>query len=74
MKSLSALSLILLVGAVWGQQQNRLPKDEAQRYAKVCVEKAATVLTDPQIAVEPDPDKAYAERGEGGGATRTPTT
>jgi len=72
MKSLSALSLILLGGAVFGQQQNRLPKDEAQRYAKVCVEKAASVLADPQIAVEPDPDKACAERGEAGGAMVIP--
>jgi len=72
MKSLAPLALVLLVGGVWGQQQNRLPRDEAQRYAKVCVEKAALVLTDPQLTVEPDPEQASAERGEGGGAMVVP--
>jgi len=68
---------ILMVGAlVWCivgmvlAQDNRLPQDEARRFAKLCVEQ--TSLTDPQIKTDVDPDKACAEKGEGGGAMVIP--
>jgi hypothetical protein len=64
-------SLFLIVGISWGQQ-NRLPSDEAKGYAKLCVERAAAVLTDPPVRMDVDPDKPCAERGEGGGAMIVP--
>jgi hypothetical protein len=51
--------------------QDRLPQEEAQRYAKVCVEKLGS-LADAQIETEVDPEKAVAVRGEGGGAMAIP--
>jgi hypothetical protein len=64
-------SLSLIVGISWAQQ-NRLPSDEAKGYAKLCVERAAAVLTDPPLRLDVDPDKPCAERGEGGGAMIVP--
>jgi len=73
MKTLAACcaSLSLIAGITWAQQ-NRLPSDEAKGYAKLCVERAASVLTDPPIRMDVDPDKPCAERGEGGGAMIVP--
>ncbi len=59
----------LLAGIVAGQ--DRLPPDEAQRYAKVCVGQAGR-LADAQIEMDVDPEKACAVRGEGGGAMAVP--
>src|SRR5579885_1565579 len=58
-----------LVGPVAGQ--DKLPQDEAQRYAKVCVEQLGS-LGDAQIETTVDPEKAVAVRGEGGGAMVIP--
>jgi hypothetical protein len=62
--------LVLVAYPALGQQ-NRLTLDEARRYAKPCVEQAAT-LNDPPIQMDVDPDKPCAERGEGGGAMVIP--
>ncbi len=62
--------LALVVGIGWAQQ-NRLPLEEAQRYAKPCAARAA-LLTDHPIPTDVDPDKPCAERGEGGGAMVLP--
>jgi hypothetical protein len=51
--------------------QDRLPQDEARRYAKVCVEQLGS-LGDAQIQTEVDAEKACAVRGEGGGAMAIP--
>src|SRR5690348_16540473 len=59
----------VLVGLVAGQ--DRLPQDEARRYAKVCVEQLGS-LTDAQIETDVEPEKAVAVRGEGGGAMVIP--
>lgn len=59
----------LLTGLAAGQ--DRLPQEEAQRYAKACVEQLGT-LADAQVQAEVDPEKAVAERGEGGGAMAVP--
>lgn len=73
MKSFAACCtyLSLFLGIV-SAQQNRLPSEEAKGYAKLCVERAATVVTDAQITMDVDPDKPCAERGEGGGAMIVP--
>lgn len=63
-----ALTLALLLAA----DTNRLSKEDAQRYAKVCVEQAASKVTDAQITVDADADKPCATRGEGGGAMVVP--
>jgi hypothetical protein len=60
---------VLLVGLVAGQ--DRLPQDEARRYAKVCVEQLGS-LADAQIETDVDAEKAVAVRGEGGGAMVIP--
>jgi len=65
-----AACFALSIGAAWAQS-NRLPQDEAQRFARLCVARAAQ-LTDAQIKMEVDTDKACAERGEGGGAMVVP--
>src|SRR5438093_3391748 len=62
--------LVLVIGIGWAQQ-NRLPQEEARRYAKPCAERA-DLLEDAQIKMEVDPDRACAERGEGGGAMVIP--
>jgi hypothetical protein len=65
----AGLCIAFLVGLAAGQ--DRLPPDEAQRYAKVCVGQAGR-LADAQIEMDVDPDKACAVRGEGGGAMAIP--
>lgn len=50
---------------------NRLPQEEARRYARPCVEQAAN-LGDLPIKTDADPEKACAVRGEGGGAMIVP--
>lgn len=73
MKSWTTVALLaLLAGIVTAQSANRLPQEEAKGYAKPCVERAATVVTDAQISMDVDPDKPCAERGEGGGAMVVP--
>jgi hypothetical protein len=61
--------LAFLVSLAAGQ--DRLPQDEAQRYAKVCVGQAGR-LADAQIEMDVDSEKACAVRGEGGGAMAVP--
>lgn len=61
----------LLACVAAGQAQNRLPLDEAQRYAKACVEHAAK-LGDGPFKIDVDADKPCAERGEAGGAMAVP--
>jgi hypothetical protein len=61
--------LALLVGPVAGQ--DRLPQEEARRYAKACVEQLGR-LGDAPLETDVDPDKAVAVRGEGGGAMVVP--
>ncbi|MGE3809790.1 MAG: hypothetical protein AB7K24_34430, partial [Gemmataceae bacterium] len=65
--------VMVLVGlaAFAHAQQNRLPLEEAQRYAKVCVEHARQ-LGDGPLKMAVDVDKPCAERGEGGGAMVVP--
>jgi hypothetical protein len=58
----AAVYVVLLAALVVGQ--DRLPRNEARRYARACVEQ----LGDAQV----DPDKAVAVRGEGGGAMVVP--
>jgi hypothetical protein len=60
---------MLFGGFVAGQ--NRLPQEEAQRYAKACVEQLGK-LGDAQIESDVDSDKVVAVRGEGGGAMVIP--
>lgn len=59
-----------LVVAFLSAQETRLPQDETRRFAKLCVEQ--TMLADAQLKFDVDPDKACAERGEGGGAMVVP--
>src|SRR5436309_5322102 len=51
--------------------QDRLPHDEARRYARACVEQLGSP-SDAQVSTEVDPEKACAVRGEGGGAMAIP--
>jgi hypothetical protein len=60
--------LALVAGTAAAQSPNRIPQDEAKAYAKLCAERAATVLTAAPLSMDVDPDKPCAERGEGGGA------
>jgi hypothetical protein len=70
MRPLAAvICFAVLVGLVAGQ--DRLPQEEAQRYAKVCVEQLGS-LADAQVETDVDPEKAVAVRGEGGGAMVIP--
>src|SRR5436309_1993897 len=69
MKPVVGACFLLLTGFVLGQ--DRLPQEEAQRYAKVCVEQLGR-LGDAPIEIDADPDKAVAVRGEGGGAMAIP--
>ena len=70
MKSLvCTLGLFLFFAA--GSDESRLPKEEAQRYAKVCVEQADKSGGGP-IKTIVDPEQACAVRGEGGGAMAVP--
>jgi hypothetical protein len=73
MKTIAVIcaSLSLIVG-ISAAQQNRLPSEEARGYAKLCVQQAASLLTDAQISMDVDPEKPCAERGEGGGAMIVP--
>jgi hypothetical protein len=66
---LAAACLALFVSLV--SAQDRLPQDEARRYARVCVEQLGT-LADAQVGTDVDPDGAVAVRGEGGGAMAIP--
>lgn len=59
MKALT-ITLALLVLA---SDTNRLSKEDAQRYAKVCGEQAASKVSDAQIAVNADVGKANAKSG-----------
>jgi hypothetical protein len=61
---------VALIGVSQGGQ-DRLPLDEAQRYAKVCVELLGS-LTDTPINLDVDVEKPCAVRGEGGGAMIVP--
>jgi hypothetical protein len=69
-KALSVVLLALFVAGV-ALADDRLPQEEAQRYAKLCVEQAA-LLSDTQLKVAADPVKPCAVRGEGGGAMVIP--
>ncbi len=65
----AAVVFALFAGLVSGQ--DRLPKEDAQRYAKVCVEQLGS-LSDAQIGMEVEPNRACAVRGEGGGVMVIP--
>jgi hypothetical protein len=68
-RGIVAVCFALLAGLVAGQ--DRLPQEEARRYARVCVEQLGS-LTDAQIETKVDTDKVVAVRGEGGGAMVIP--
>lgn len=57
--------------AVCVSAQDRLPRDETQRYARVCVEQAGD-LGDAPLKMDVSTEKAVAVRGEGGGAMAIP--
>jgi hypothetical protein len=61
--------LLVLVSLAAGQ--DRLSRDEARRYAKLCVEQLGR-LDDAQIQTDVDAETATAVRGEGGGAMVVP--
>jgi hypothetical protein len=70
MKNLAtSVCLVLVISPALAD--DRLPQEEAQRYAKLCVEQGA-LLTDTQLKVTADPSKPCAVRGEGGGAMVIP--
>lgn len=69
MRTLTLCSCFTAVISAFAQD-NRLPQEEAVRYAKACVSQAN--LNDAQIQMIVDPEKACAERGEGGGAMIVP--
>lgn len=54
-----------------GAQENRLPLEAAQAYAKVCAQAARQLGAGP-LKMDVDPDKPCAARGEGGGAMVVP--
>ena len=62
--------LALLVTSFSGEGQ--LSKEDAQRYAKLCVEQTGSKASNAEIKTEVDPDKACAVQGEGGGAMVIP--
>src|SRR6516162_4116605 len=64
--------LVAVSGAVAADSANRIPHEDAKAYAKLCVERAAAIVTDAQISMDVDVDKPCAERGEGGGAMIVP--
>lgn len=64
--------LVVVSGTVAADSANRIPQEDAKVYAKLCVERAAAVVTDVQISMDMDVDKPCAERGEGGGAMIVP--
>jgi hypothetical protein len=66
---LAGVCFVSFIAAVVGQ--DRLPPDDAQRYAKVCVEQLGT-LTDAPLSLDVDVEKPCAVRGEGGGAMIVP--
>lgn len=66
---LGGVSFMLLLAVASGQ--DRLPREDAQRYAKVCVEQLGS-LGDAQIETAVDPEKAVGVKGEGGGAMAIP--
>jgi hypothetical protein len=70
MRRLPASLCLFLLGSLV-VAQDRLPQDEARRYARPCAEQAAT-LTDAQLSMSVDPEKPCALRGEGGGAMIIP--
>lgn len=64
------LCLALFVTAFAGE--GRLSKEDAQRYAKLCVEQTGSKSSNSQIKTDVDPEKACAVQGEGGGAMVIP--
>jgi hypothetical protein len=54
-----------------GMDANLLPLEEAQRYARVCVQQVGA-LADAQIIIKADTKKPCATLGEGGGAMVVP--
>jgi hypothetical protein len=64
--------LVAVSGAVAADSANRIPQEDAKAYAKLCVERAAAIVTDAQISMDVDVEKPCAERGEGGGAMIVP--
>ena len=62
--------LALLVTSFSGEGQ--LSKEDAQRYAKLCVEQTGSKASNAEIKTEVDPEKACAVQGEGGGAMVIP--
>lgn len=70
MNTRTRAAFLIAVAALAGAQQTRLPQEETRRYAKICAEQA--VIADPQIKIDVDPERACAERGEGGGAMVIP--
>ena len=66
---ITLLFAISIIGIVIGQ--DKLPKEDAEKYAKLCVEGFGKPL-DAQIETMGDATKAVAVRGEGGGAMVIP--
>jgi hypothetical protein len=64
--------LALIARAVTADSASRIPQEDAKAYAKLCVERAAAIVTDAQISLDVDVEKPCAERGEGGGAMIVP--
>jgi hypothetical protein len=66
---ITALFVISLAGLVAGQ--DKVPKEDTENYAKLCVEGFGKPV-DAQIETQGDAAKAIAIRGEGGGAMVIP--
>src|SRR6185437_2486289 len=49
--------LVVVAGAVAADSANRIPQQDAKAYAKLCVERAAAIVTDAQISMDVDVDK-----------------
>ena len=62
--------IALLVATLSGEGQ--LSKEDAQRYAKLCVEQTGSKGNNAEIKTDVDPGKACAVQGEGGGAMVIP--
>lgn len=68
---MNATLVLLAAGSLLGGDQQRLPREEAVRYARICVEGLGD-LADAQVRVRAEVDRACAVRGEGGGAMAVP--
>jgi hypothetical protein len=67
-----SLCICLALFATAFSGEGRLSKEDAQRYAKLCVEQTGSKSSNSQIKTDVDPEKACAVQGEGGGAMVIP--